>query len=65
MIQKSENIALTENPVLGLGTEIRALKQTIQVMQTKLEYYYEVIFFCNTEILKCYRFEQVKSSPTR
>ena len=33
MVHKSEGATLTDNPILGLEAEIRALKETVRVMR--------------------------------
>jgi len=37
MIQKTESDTLTDNPILGLESEIRALKETVGVMRDEME----------------------------
>ena len=37
MIQKTESSTLTDNPILGLESEIRALKETVRVMRDEME----------------------------
>ncbi|SVC73680.1 uncharacterized protein METZ01_LOCUS326534, partial [marine metagenome] len=37
MENKSDSATLTDDPVLGLEAEIRALKETVQVMRTEME----------------------------
>ena len=37
MIQNTESDTLTDNPILGLESEIRALKETVRVMRDEME----------------------------
>ena len=37
MAQKTESDTLTDNPILGLESEIRALKETVRVMRDEME----------------------------
>ncbi len=37
MVHKAEGATLTDNPILGLEGEIRALKETVRVMRDEME----------------------------